>query len=193
MAKRGLSSELILDEAEKMICEKGYDALSVRELAARLEVKPASLYNHISGIRELNVGIAIRAANKMREILEAAVEGKMAEEAFMAGTKAYRQFAMDNPELYKAVIHMPLLNDEDVRRVGMRSFAPIRDIIGLYELSDTDFHNFIRGIRSVMHGFIELTNNGFMQKGNVTQDESYEAIMRTYFDVLKSKAGNKKE
>ncbi len=191
MAKRGLSKEIIYDEAERLVQEQGYDKLAIRELAARLEVKPASLYNHIKGIEELNVNIALKAAVRMKDTLEEAVKGKNTDEAFMAGTRAYRSFAMENKELYKALIHMPLLDDEAVRHAGFQSFSPLRDVIVKYGLPHKEMVNFVRWLRSAMHGFIELTNNGFMQRGDVTQDETYEEMMGNYLSFLniKSKEG----
>lgn len=188
MTKRGLSSQQIFDEAVKLVQEKGYESFSLRELAARLEVKPASLYNHIQGLDEINIAIALYSADTMKAMISNAVSGKSPDAAFMAGTKAYRTFALDNPELYKAFVRMPLLNDKAVMHVAYRSFQPLREVIKGYGLSKRDTLNFVRALRSVMHGFIELTNNGFMQKADVTQEDSYEEIMNNYLLFLKAKS-----
>ena len=190
MAKRGLDSGQIFDEAEKLVTEKGYDNFSVRELASRLGVKPASLYNHINGLEEINVEIALRSASKMGTAIQNAVAGKSPDEAFIDGTRAYRKFAIENPELYKAFVRRPLLNDETALRAGFQSFSPLRDIVMSYGLNEKDSLNYIRGLRSVMHGFIELTNNGFMQRGDISQDESYDEIMANYLAALKSKSSD---
>ena len=65
MPKKGLSSGEILEAAERLVQERGYDHFSLRELAARLEVKPASLYNHIGDIDELNTAVALKAAGAL--------------------------------------------------------------------------------------------------------------------------------
>ena len=186
MAKRGLNSQQIFEAAVKLVQEKGYDSFSVRELAARLEVKPASLYNHIQGLDEVYTAIALASADKLKKMLSHAVSGQSSDDAFLAGTLAYRQFALEHTELYKAFVRMPLLNDKAVLHVAYQSFQPLREIITGYGLSKRDTLNFIRGLRSVMHGFIELTNNGFMHKEEVTQEESYEEIMRNFLHFLKT-------
>jgi len=186
MAKRGINREQIMDMAQQMVEEKGYENFSLRELAARLEIKPASLYNHIKGLDEIYIEIALRSAHKLNEVLKAAVDGKAPDDAFMAGTRAYREFALSNPELYKAFVRMPLLNDETVRHAGIQSFLPLRELIISYGTSKYNSINFSRALRSAMHGFIELTNNGFMQRGDITQDESYDEMMKNYLNVLKS-------
>ena len=168
-----------------MIEEAGYDSFSLRELAARLGVKPASLYNHLDGVEEITAAVALKAARELGAALRAATEGKEPDEAFFDGALAYRSFATEKPELYKAFIRTPLLSDGKAKEAGRLSFAPMRKIIRSYGLSQTDFVRFHRSFRSVMHGFIELTNNGFMTFGNEEQDVSYEHIIRKYLEDLK--------
>lgn len=185
MAKKGLNKTMILKTAEKLLEEKGFENFSLREIAAKLDVKPASLYNHIKGFDEIHTEIAITASEKMGEALKEAMADKLPDEAFIAGAKAYRDFALNNPELYKVYIGKPQLHNEEVMKAGFDSFSPLRDVILGYGLSRTDALNFIRGLRSMMCGFIELTNNGYMQRGKISKDESYAAIVKAYLNVLK--------
>lgn len=188
MAKRGLNKEYIIDVAETMVAEVGYDNFSLRELAAKLEVKPASLYNHVQGLNEINTSVALRASDRMKQALSEAVEGKESDEAFAEGMRAYRRFAMANPELYKAFVRIPLLHDEEVSRIAFRSFSPIRQVIDSYGLSKTENIHFARGLRAFMHGFIELTSNGFMQKKDISRDETYEVIISERLKELNEKS-----
>jgi len=185
MAKKGINKGLILETAEKLLEEKGYEQFSLREIAAKLGVKPSSLYNHIKGFDEIRAEIAITASKKMGEALKKATEDKLPDEAFIAGAKAYREFALNYPELYKVYMRKPQLHNEDVMNSGFESFVPIRNIVLSYGLSGTAALNFIRALRSMMCGFMELTNNGYMQKGKISKDESYDAIVKAYLNVLK--------
>lgn len=49
----GPTSQLILDAAAALFCEKGFCETTTREIAARLNIHQASLYYHISGKEEL--------------------------------------------------------------------------------------------------------------------------------------------
>ena len=62
MNKKGLTSEEITKAASQMIAEVGYANFSLRDLAARLGVRPSSLYNHITGIGEINTAVAVDAS-----------------------------------------------------------------------------------------------------------------------------------
>lgn len=186
MAKKGLTRSQIIDAAVEMIGENGYEGFSLRTLAARLGVQPASLYNHVEGIDEIATEIALHASEQMRKALRTAIADKDPDTAFVDAALAYRQFAIDHPEIYKALVRMPLSQDENVRLAGLHSFRPIREIVETYHLPRRDMINFCRGLRSVMHGFIELTNNGFMQRDYVTRDESYRAIIESYLAYIKA-------
>ena len=178
--KRGLNKDAVIAEAILMVEEEGYERLSLRDLARRLGVKPASLYNHISGIDEILCGVAIHSATEMGRALEVATQGKDGREGFISGAIAYRAFATEHPELYKAFISMPSLDSKEVDEVGIKSFAPLRAIIRSYGLCEDDAINFHRAFRSVLHGFIELTANGYMTRGEVSRDDTFRVILETY-------------
>jgi AcrR family transcriptional regulator len=48
-----LRVEQVLESATRLFTEKGYDAASVRDLAAELEIRPSSLYHHFSGKQQI--------------------------------------------------------------------------------------------------------------------------------------------
>ncbi len=183
--RRGLDHDAIISEAVRMIEEDGYDGFSLRELAKRLGVKPASLYNHLDGVGEIASAVALKAAEGMGRALEEAMVGKPPDEAFVAGALAYRSFADENRGLYKAFISMPSLDDDGVREAGARSFAPMLELIRVYITDFADALNFQRALRSVIHGFIELTGSGFMTRGGVSRDETYLVIVNKYLEALK--------
>lgn len=188
MLKKNLSREAILTAAIDAVTETGYEQFSLRDLAIRLGCKAASLYNHINGIDDIKAMLAVYVANKLRDELTMAVEDRISDEAFLSAARTYRKFALENHELYKVFISIPSIRDERVDKAAFDSFHPLWKVVSEYSLSKEDTLHFVRSLRSVMHGFIELTANGFMQKGSVSQDESYEVIIKSYLEVLKSKS-----
>ncbi len=189
MAQKGLSSAHIMEEAVRLVEERGYDNFSLRELAARLDVRPASLYNHIDGIGEINKAVAMKAADMLNRTLTEAVGEREGDEAFLDAARAYRSFADGNPEIYKALIRMPASENEDIRRAAFASFEPLRAVIKSYGAAERDMIHFSRALRSAMHGFVELTSNGFMQRDTVSREETYEVLIHGYLNVLKGISG----
>ena len=64
--KRNLSAAVIFDTAAKLTEAEGLNGLTIGRLAKELNVKPASLYNHIDGFEDVRrhlAGLAIRELN----------------------------------------------------------------------------------------------------------------------------------
>ena len=56
--------DFIIEQASKLFKEKGYKAASMRELAARVGVEAASLYNHIESKEDLLNAICMNVATR---------------------------------------------------------------------------------------------------------------------------------
>lgn len=188
MHKKGLTSEEITRAASEMIAEVGYANFSLRDLAARLGVRPSSLYNHVNGIGEINMAVAVDASLQMNRRMEEATRDLPPEEAFLKGLAEYRAFASENPEIYKALFRMPeKSNDEELlRRATLYAVRALRLICLDFELDDDDMIHFMRCLRSTLHGFVSLTAEGFLLRGGVPRDESFGVLSQMLLNQLKS-------
>ena len=186
--KKGLSSEIIFQTAADLVAEKGYDNFSLRELAARLDIKPASLYSHVKNLDEISTAVGMEAIARLSEALEKASADENDERAFTGLALAYRQFAHQNPELYRAIIGLPRTDDETLKDNEQKTIAPLRRLAERFVSGEKDIVNFQRFLRSAMHGFISLEAAGFMRWSGVSADESYEMLIRTCLSELKTAA-----
>ena len=57
-------TDQIVHQSAMLFYQKGFQATSMREIASRLDIKAASLYNHISGKEELLAKIIMRLAHE---------------------------------------------------------------------------------------------------------------------------------
>jgi len=55
-----LRIDQVLESATRLFTEKGYEAASVRDLAAELEIRPSSLYHHFPGKQHILFAICMR-------------------------------------------------------------------------------------------------------------------------------------
>ena len=67
--KKGLTKDIIVVEAVALIEEQGLNAFSLRELATRLGVRAASLYNHIANVDELYTAVGETVMGRLRDVL----------------------------------------------------------------------------------------------------------------------------
>lgn len=112
----------LLEHAVDLTRQSGPDAVSLREVQRRSGVSPAAAYRHYRDREALMVAVGRRAsamlANAIQRGLDSVVEGpdktKKAVARLRAGSRAYIDFALQEPGLYRAVF----LTDEDPADLG---------------------------------------------------------------------------
>lgn len=180
MKGKGLTKESIVAAAVELVEEKGYNNFSVRELAQRLHVKAASLYNHLTSIDDVNREIGRLAVERMDRLLEEAASGKERDQAIEALGYAYRNFVKENYEMYRAILGMPALNQEGSLEIGRESVRVIRQAVAQYKISRENAIKFSRSFRSALHGYVSYEMTGYFTATNVTTDESFAFLIQGY-------------
>jgi AcrR family transcriptional regulator len=182
--KRGLDAQIILNAAAKLAEEKGLENVSFLQVAEKLGVKSPSLYNHLSGLKELSLGIAKLAIGKLEDAIRNAAVGRSKDDAFMAIALAYRKFSKENPELYKAILRFPAYNDSSIQEAGHIVVRILYQVMESYHYSKEETIHFVRGFRSALHGFVSLEEVGFFQGAEADVDESFERLVSRLISTL---------
>mgnify|MGYP001477471031 CR=1 FL=1 len=185
--KRGLDPQTILTAAAELAEEKGIENVSLLQVAERLGVKPPSLYNHLSGLKELSSGIAKLAISRLEEAIRNAAVGRSKDVALTTIAMAYRQFAKENPELYKAILRFPDCHDKNVKEAGHAVVRILYQVMEPYHYSKEETIHFVRGFRGALHGFISLEAAGFFQSSEANVDESYGQLVTRLISTLNTK------
>ena len=92
---------MILDTATEMFINEGYDNVSIRKIAGRIEYSPATLYLYYKNKDELLYQIQIRAFEKFNEKLNEFSFIKDPLGRLRSIATSYYTFAIENPGLYK--------------------------------------------------------------------------------------------
>ncbi len=74
-ADPGSTPARILDAAEALFAERGFAGTAVRDIAARCELNPASLYNHFESKQALYEAVLARGLVPLIEVLRRSAEG----------------------------------------------------------------------------------------------------------------------
>jgi AcrR family transcriptional regulator len=74
LTKGERTAQRILDVAEELFAERGYDGTSLRQIADRAGIKQPGLYNHFAGKQALYEAVLFRALNPMAEALSRHME-----------------------------------------------------------------------------------------------------------------------
>ena len=186
MVRKVLSKEKIIEAAEQFIEERGYKEFSVRELAVRLGIKAASLYNYIENIDELSRDVGLKALGELTGRQRQAAAGKERGEALLALAVAYRSFAQERPQLYKVLMDLPDMEDRKLLHTGGEIIAPLMSVLEQYAVTDEDRMRYQRILRSIMHGFADLEAAGYFAHFPIDNDESYRLAIADVADRLEA-------
>lgn len=151
-----LDADAVVEVAVQALPEVGLDALSLSELARRLGVTQPALYRHIDGIDDLWRRLGIRGRAELASVLTGAAIGRSGDAAIRATARAWRDFALANPQLYAATDRHPCAGDPDLEA----AVAAVVEVLALtlrgYGLVDETAIDAARALRSALHGFVHL-------------------------------------
>ncbi|NIB43700.1 TetR/AcrR family transcriptional regulator [Pseudomaricurvus alkylphenolicus] len=162
----------LLDEAAKMICEEGEDALSMRKLAARAGVSRTAPYHHFADKQTLLCAIAeegFRLFSEMMRRSSIPEEGPVSCEGLQHYVNNYVGFAVEHHQYYDLMFGGRLWRDQgltdSLKRVAHGSFRGyVERIRSLQEKGlvarEMDALRFSQVSWSTMHGISRLMIDG---------------------------------
>lgn len=158
--------------------------VSLAELAAALGVRTPSLYNHIAGQAELRREMALLGLQELRDRMMRAAVGKSGDDALLAVARTYRDFGRKRPGVYATTLRAVDAADAELVEVSDEVLAVLVAVMASYCLDADSAIHAIRGLRSMLHGFVSLEAAGGF--GMPLQlDESFEFAMSSYMNGLK--------
>jgi AcrR family transcriptional regulator len=170
MPRQGLNRDSVVEASVQFIEEKGYSAFSMGELAKSLNVKTASLYNHVESLDALFTEVGLAAVSWMVASETKAIEGKEKDDALFAIAAAYRTFAKCHNELYRVIMSLQKTKNEVLERAAGQITEPILQVLSGYGLSRVQQMHWQRILR-IEHTFIlvkELSSFVFLYTDVVT-------------------------
>ncbi|MFI2780761.1 TetR/AcrR family transcriptional regulator [Streptomyces sp. ALB3] len=162
--ERAARERLILATARELAEQQGWDAVTTRRLAERIEYSQPVLYSHFRGKREIIGAVALEGATEMAAELRAAAraaDGPRARVATLA--RAYLEFAERNPAVYDAMFQLDgglAFAKEDTPEPLKDAFAVLSESLG--EVAGDNVHPglFTEVFWASLHGLATLTRAG---------------------------------
>jgi AcrR family transcriptional regulator len=185
MPRRGLDRAAVVEAAAALADAEGLETLTIARLAEQLGVRGPSLYNHVQGLDALRREMAVCALREMAVRLARATIGRSGDAALVALAGAYRDFARARPGLYAAAQRAPDRADAEWTSLGGEVVGIVVAVLAGYGLAGDDAIHAVRGLRSLMHGFVSLeTGGGFGLPLDL--DESFDRLIRAFAAGLRS-------
>lgn len=99
----------ILQTAREIMREKGVAALSMQELARRMEMRAPSLYNYFAGLMDIYDSLFQLGFVLWGKKIESHTQNAQTwQEEVRKTMEAYMSFALENPELYQLCFERPI-------------------------------------------------------------------------------------
>ena len=136
--------------ARELVERDGFEALTMRALAARVGIRAPSIYKHLPGKRELERSLVQLALDELGAAIAAAAAE---EEPLEAVAGAYRRFALGRPHLYRLLARRPVEAD-GFELVGA---APLLKTVGSVRRA--------RAAWAFFHGMVQLELAGRFEPG----------------------------
>jgi AcrR family transcriptional regulator len=165
--------------------------VTLTALAAALDIRVPSLYNHIAGLDDLHLALTVHALQLFNTDLRAAVVGRVGQDALLALATAYRRFAIEHPGLYPLTLRGPGNNATSVSARDAAMHVSLAQellqmlllIMASLGLEGEDAIHAVRGLRALLHGFTSL-EAGEAFKMAVDRDASFRRMIMTYLAGL---------
>jgi len=172
-----LSPEVILDAAEAVATD-GWDAFSMRAVAARLEAVPMALYNHFETKEQLVDALLDRVLSRFEP---SPPTGDWIED-LRAFARAHRQVLADHPWAVAEIFKHPNPGPAAVR-IGEHAFG----ILARGGLSENDAVAAFSGLLALNYGWSSFVVAGAVQAG-YGSDEHYEFVLDRFLVGVRSGA-----
>jgi AcrR family transcriptional regulator len=185
MPRRGLTAEAVVEAAIELADAEGLEQLTLARLAAKLKIRPPSLFNHIDGLADLRRRMQLRGLGEMSDRALRAGIGLAGDEAVEAFAQALRRFSHEHPGLYAASLPSTPPDDPELTAAAERFVGIFFDTMRGYGLEGEQAVHAVRGLFSTVHGFIMLERAGTFGMP-IEIDESFRWLVGHYVSAMKA-------
>lgn len=177
-----LDQEAVLQAAELLVDRDGYDALTMTSLAAELDARVSSLYNHVANLEDLRALIQVRAMRLLGEHVRSAAMGHAGIAGLRALSHELRVFARTHPHRYAALTRPPI-DREAFYAAALEAIEALAVMVRSAGLPDDRLLQSAMALFASLHGFVSLEVAGYFGDLSGTSaelldlDEVYEQVI----------------
>jgi AcrR family transcriptional regulator len=174
--------ETIIQTARALIEQEGVEQLSLAQLAARLGIKPPSLYRHVASKSALLQGVISLTFIALFQAYDHALAGAGDEPKarLLAILRAHRAFARANPETYVLAFTTTAPEQRADERALEQLALPIQALMAQIAGPEQSLPA-LRGALALVHGFVMLELKEQFRRGG-DLNEAFEKVIKAYME-----------
>ena len=155
--------DTLLENALRLLQERGPGALRVRDLAQTVGKSTMGVYTHFGSKQGLLEALYLHGFSRLEDRLEAVASAGDGNQELVAFALAYREFALDNEALYGLMFERAtpdFVPSDDSRTAGLATFEMLVERIAAWQPALADPAPKAHLVWAAMHGLvsIELTH-----------------------------------
>jgi AcrR family transcriptional regulator len=177
--KKRIDLQRVVQTAIRLANEYGLESVTLASVAEQLGIRIPSLYNHVAGLPGLRYQMSLWAVRQLTEQARRAAVGKAGDDAIFSLAAAFRAFAHANPGAYRITLRAPTPDEHELITAAQELLDVVFAVLQHYGFGTEDMLHAIRGLRSVLHGFVDLeTAGGFGMP--LDCDESFRQLIEAF-------------
>ncbi|MEV0569127.1 TetR/AcrR family transcriptional regulator [Dactylosporangium sp. NPDC050588] len=162
--EQAVRERLIVATARELAEQQGWDAVTTRRLAERIEYSQPVLYSHFRGKREIIGAVALQGATEMAAAMRAATSAEDDPRARVTAlARAYLDFAAHHHAVYDALFQLDgglTYAQEDTPEPLKDAFAALMESLSEVAGDGVDPGLFTEVFWASLHGLATLTRAG---------------------------------
>lgn len=172
-----LDQEAVVSAAEEIVDRDGYDALTMTLLAAELDARVSSLYNHVANLEDLRALVQVRAMRLLGVEVRRAAMGHAGADGLRVLSHALRTFARTHPQRYAAITR-PAIDPEAFFAAAADTIEALAVMVRSAGLPEERIIPTGMAVFAALHGFVSLEVAGYFATVDDRLDEVYELVVR---------------
>ncbi|MEU6645542.1 TetR/AcrR family transcriptional regulator [Saccharomonospora sp. NPDC046836] len=180
--ERAHRHQLIITAARELAETEGWEAVTTRRLAERVEYSQPVLYSHFNGKDAIVSAVALDGFSELAAHLRRARQAaREPGQALRAVCRAYLEFATERPALYQAMFILPT----DLKFASAETPPPLRaafnEFVSCFRPDNEQRELFAEVIWSALHGMAVLSDSGRIPPGG--QEERLDFLVTRIADT----------
>lgn len=179
--QRAERHRLIITAARELAEAEGWETVTTRRLADKVEYSQPVLYSHFANMEAIRDAVAVEGIGEMADLLREARLAAPEHEAVRAVCTAYLEFAAAHPAAYQAMFSLPT----DVKWARADSPAPLRaafhEIVSAFGPFNDRNAALAELIWGSLHGMAVLLRSGRIPQS--AQEQRLELLVALFADA----------
>ena len=147
------TKELVLQAASEIADRDGLSGVSLKAVAAALQIRTPSLYNHIDSLDELLREVAHTGMRTMNCQMTQAVIGVSGDAAIRAIAVAYLRFMVAHPGVYETIQWASWHTNDQTKQILSEYNSLMEKLVQSCGLSISDVSPIVSVLTGFLHGY----------------------------------------